>query len=71
MPSLKCQDNAARRITVPVLVSSSDILDLASLSHNPLDIAEVLLNERLQLPADEELVLEHHAPELLKHRGLV
>lgn len=47
------------------------ILHFARLSHHSLDIVEVLDNQWLQSPVDEQLVLEYHAAQSLIHWCLV
>ena len=54
-----------------MLIMPSYVLHFARLGHYSLDVVEVLDNQRLQLPADEQLVLEHHAAQLLIHWSLV
>ena len=54
-----------------MLIMSSNVLHFARLSHYSLYVVEVLDNKRLQLPADEQLVLEHHAAQLLIHWSLI
>ena len=54
-----------------MLIMSSYVLHFARLSHYSLDVVEVLDNQWLQLPVDEQLVLEHHAAQLLIHWSLV
>ena len=44
-----------------MLIMSSYVLHFARLSHYSLDVVEVLDNQWLQSPVDEQLVLEYHA----------
>lgn len=54
-----------------VFIMPSYVLHFSSLSHYSLDIVEVLNNQWLQLLVDEQLMLEHHAAQLLIHWSLV
>ena len=71
MHGFKSKHNRASRITVAILVASSNILHLSSLRDNSAHIPEVGLNEWLELAAYHQLVVEYHASQPLKHWGLV